>query len=137
MFVCWLPVAVPVTALLPTPPPSLAAIAVAAPIASNDAILRIRIVFVIDCSCSRLSSPPQGCAEDRHPSDPLSGAVKAASRTSPCRALIQIKTQETGLRRTGLQKGGPDPSQVVPGFELLQPEPVSPELRTWDASVAM
>jgi hypothetical protein len=35
MFVCWLPVWVPVTALLPTPPPSFSAIAVAAPITSN------------------------------------------------------------------------------------------------------
>jgi hypothetical protein len=51
VFVCWLPVSVPVTALLPTPPPSLAAIAVAAPVISNDAILRIRIVFIIDYSC--------------------------------------------------------------------------------------
>jgi hypothetical protein len=97
MLVRWLPVSVPVTALLPTPPPSLAAIAVAAPLISNDGIVRIRIVFVIDSSCSRLSSSPQGYPEDQHPSDPIIGAVKAASCTSPCRALIQIKTQENGI----------------------------------------
>ena len=51
VFVCWLLSSVPVTALLPTPPPSLAAIAVAAPIISNEAMLRIRIVFFIDCAC--------------------------------------------------------------------------------------
>ena len=45
VFVCWLPVSVPVTALLLTPP--LSAIAVAAPVISNAAILRIRIVFFI------------------------------------------------------------------------------------------
>jgi hypothetical protein len=47
VFVCWLPVSVPVTALLPTPPLSPAAIAVAAPVINNDATPRICIVFVM------------------------------------------------------------------------------------------
>ena len=47
VFVCWLPVSVPVTALLLTPPASPCAIAVAAPVINNDATPRIRIVFVM------------------------------------------------------------------------------------------
>jgi hypothetical protein len=50
VFVCWLPVSVPVTALLLTPPasPPPCATAVAAPVINNDATPRNRIVFVME-----------------------------------------------------------------------------------------